>query len=266
MERTHVIYAIGRRSFIGLGIGAMATLAVPLSGCSGGDPWPPAVPITAPTAAALNGRRIEVNAPLHSMTLIERDGTRRVVGGLGSGAGQFNFPVDVATLNGLVYVVETGNHRVQVFDAAGTSLGFLGVGELLYPGGIDVSATEIYVSDSRNGRVVVFAPDGRVARVLGAGMLSAPRGLAVRADSLLVADPGLKKVLSLNAAGQVTGTFGADWVLPWDVVTDGKNVFVADVSASEIAVLTLDGVRIDRIEIPAAPGYLSFSNGALQFV
>jgi len=142
-------------------------------------------------------------------------------------------------------------------------LGTLGEGILNYPGGIITTANEILVSDSRNARIVGFDPSGRVTRIMGEGLLSAPRGLAVVEDDLLVADPGLRKVVRLNAAGELAGVFGADWVLPWDVATDGKLIFVADASASEVAVLDGNARRVESIPLDKAPSYLSYRNETL---
>ncbi len=95
------------------------------------------------------------------------------------------------------------------------------------------------------------------------GLLSAPRGLAVTADGLLVADPGSRKVLKLGLDGGARGEFGKGWVLPYDVATDGTLIYVADASANEIAVVSPEGERIDRIALDAAPNYISFRSGTL---
>ena len=63
------------------------------------------------------------------------------MGGVGSSLRQFNYPADVAVLGDLAYVVETGNHRVQIFDAAGRSVGAMGEDILNYPGGIITTAS-----------------------------------------------------------------------------------------------------------------------------
>ncbi|MES3001872.1 MAG: hypothetical protein V4787_14370 [Pseudomonadota bacterium] len=103
----------------------------------------------------------------HSLQVTTPLGASKRIGGVGRAAGQLNYPSDVAVLGELAYVVETGNHRVQVFDAAGVARGTIGEGVLNYPGGIITTADEILVSDSRNARIVGFDTQGRVTRTIG---------------------------------------------------------------------------------------------------
>jgi DNA-binding beta-propeller fold protein YncE len=86
-----------------------------------------------------------------------------VVGGPGTGQGEFMTPVDVAVgAQGRVYVVDTGNFRVQVFAANGeylTQFGGYGTGETDFalPVGIALDgAGHIVVSDAGLDRVTAF--------------------------------------------------------------------------------------------------------------
>jgi DNA-binding beta-propeller fold protein YncE len=255
-----------RRTFV---MGAAATLALPLWGCGGGIELPPMSDQRAPTAVSREGLQFQTQPLKHALSITHTTGTTKgtttVAGGLGRGSGQLNFPVDVAVLDGRAYVAETGNHRVQIFDAQGASQGLLGEGVLSYPGGIIAGSGEVLVSDSRNARLVGFSPGGQVTRIMGSGLLSAPRGMAIVPDGLLVADPGLRRVLKLAPDGTVLAEFGRGWILPWDVATDGKSIFVADVARPGIAVVGLNGERIDEIVLGTAPTYLSFRDGTLYY-
>ena len=84
-----------------------------------------------------------------------------------------------------IFVVETGSHRVRVFDTGGSELTAFGErgggpGELSFPEGIAIAPSgEIFVADTGNHRVQVFAADGALpARVgwarVGAGPLPHP--------------------------------------------------------------------------------------------
>lgn len=251
---------IDRRTFV---LGIPVALALPLLGCGGGGSTPPVSAQAGPTAVSRLGVQFAALRDAHSLVVTSAAGTSKRVGGVGFDAGQLNYPSDVAVLGELAYVVETGNHRVQVFDSGGAPKGTIGEGVLNYPGGIITTDDEILISDSRNARVVGFDTRGRVTRTVGAGSLSAPRGLAITRDAMLVADPGLRKVLKLGLDGSVRGEFGNGWVLPYDVATDGVLVYVADASANEVAVVSSEGERIDRIALDAAPNYLSFRSDTL---
>lgn len=84
---------------------------------------------------------------------------------LGSGTvpGQFYLPKAVAAdAVGNLYVADSGNHRIQIFDAKSgewTAIGKQGsgIGEFDHPSGIAVdSLGTIYISDTRNHRIVVM--------------------------------------------------------------------------------------------------------------
>lgn len=255
---------IARRTFLGAGAGSFTLAALPLAGCSGSEPMPSVANADGLMAVDINGAQFKTIADTHTLVITDTQGREKRVGGLGTAAGQLNYPTGVATLNGFAYVVETGNHRVQVFDATGRSVGFIGQGELLYPQGIAIAGSEIFVADSRNGRIVSFTPAGEVLRKLGVGVLSAPRGLAVLDNSLLVADPGLRKVLRMGFDGQVLAQYESDWVLPVDVATDGQLVFVADVSRPEVAVLSLGGQTVQTIPVKKAPTSVKLLRTELQ--
>ena len=187
-------------------------------------------------------------------------GTTRV-GGLGTASGKMNYPVRVATIGTTAFVVECGNHRVQVFDGTGASLGMIGEGELFYPKGIATADTEVIVADSRNGRLVSFSGD--TVNMIGSGALSAPCGIAVLDDSILVADPGLRQVVEIDRRGHILRRFGEGWILPWDVASDGSNVFVADASVPEMAVMNRNGRRTGTLALEIAPSAVSLVGGML---
>ena len=100
---------------------------------------------------------------------------QRVIGGRGSGDGEFNLPADAAlSADGKLWVLDAGNFRVQSFDAEGRFLSKFGsvgngLGQLARPRGLAVGPDgRIYVSDALLCNVQVFQPDGRLLLALGA--------------------------------------------------------------------------------------------------
>ena len=82
----------------------------------------------------------------------------------GTGNGQFNIPEGVATdESGNVYVADTGNQRIQKFDADGnflTTWGSEGSGNGQFEGPVGVATDGSgngYVVDSGNNRIQKFA-------------------------------------------------------------------------------------------------------------
>lgn len=257
---------IDRRTFLAYGSSAVITAS--LAGCGGGgsESAHPEVMSSAstPMAASDEGMQFRVVGRSHSLVIRPKGGTERSVGGVGRRQGKMNAPGGVAELGGLAYVVDTGNHRVQVFDGSGKAVRTFGEDTLLYPGGIATGRGAVYVADSRNGRIVAFTPDGQLNRILGAGTLSAPRGLQVLDDGIVVADPGLRKVLKLSFDGRVLQELGTGWVLPWDVATDGKHFYVADVSRNELGVTTLAGKLDEPLALDVAPANVWYRGGTLH--
>ena len=125
--------------------------------------------------------------------------TDRSFGGYGYGSGELRGPtaIDVDD-DGNVYVCDTGNDRVVVFDRFGNYDREIGVDILSKPAGIVVGPRSIlFVSDTGSHRVLAFdLLNDEIAGRLGGpkpgtgpGRFHSPRGLAFGAgDYLLVAD------------------------------------------------------------------------------
>jgi len=134
-------------------------------------------------------QRVHTNSPLS------------VFGEFGSRDGQLSRPQGVCATEGRVFVADTGNHRVQVFDPEGRFLRSWGrkgelPGEMNEPAGLAVCASGlVYVADALNRRVQVFWQDGAFAGVLsgrtnGPGHFNQPSDVAVSSSGqLLVCDP-----------------------------------------------------------------------------
>lgn len=126
--------------------------------------------------------------------------------------------------NGLIYVADTWNHRVVVFDAQGTMVRELGqrgvqtdtmdsadpnvdTGRFYGPRGVAVDNGEIYITDTGNERVQVFASDGTFLRTFGGtgtepGKLLEPTGIAIGPDgNVYVADSANARISVFSKNG-----------------------------------------------------------------
>lgn len=128
-------------------------------------------------------------------------------GGRGDGPGQFNYPVDLAvSKDGQVYVNDSLNFRVQVFDAQGKALRSLGrpgdsSGSFQRSKGVALDSDgNLYVVDALFDTVQIFGPDSRFLLNFGRpgaeqGEFWLPSGLAIdRADRLYVVDSYNRRV------------------------------------------------------------------------
>lgn len=147
-----------------------------------------------------------------------------------SRAGQFNSPQAVAqAADGSVWVADTGNHRLQHFDAQGHLLAM--VGDRGYLRGLSEEPTtpgtfqkptalalapdgSVWVLDTLNHRLQHFTAEGKFIAVVGskgtaAGQFLNPTDIAIAKDgSLWVTDAG-NRIQHLSQDGHVIKQFGS---------------------------------------------------------
>ena len=136
------------------------------------------------------------------------DGSAQLtIGKRGSEEGEFNFPTNLAVDGkGRLYVADTLNFRIQVFDGTGTfvrSFGELGdtPGSLNRPKGVGVdSEGHIYVVDASFNNFQIFDEEGQLLLFVGAGGRNPgefvlPAGMFIdEQDRIYVADQGNSRV------------------------------------------------------------------------
>lgn len=131
------------------------------------------------------------------------------IGKRGSGDGEINLPRDVAIgKEGRLYVVDSGNFRVQIFDANGKyqkSFGSIGkqTGSFARPKEIATDAEgNVYVIDAAFGNFQIFNPEGELLMYVGErsesdgpGRYMLPSGISVDEDGrVYVVDQWYRKV------------------------------------------------------------------------
>lgn len=131
----------------------------------------------------------------------------RTIGRRGVEPGEFNFPTNLSVdRQGRLYVADTLNFRVQVFDASGALLKTIGEqgngpGRLNRAKGVGVdSEGHIYVADTSFNNFQIFDADGNILLFVGTGgsgpgEFLLPAGLFVDdKDRIYVADQGNARV------------------------------------------------------------------------
>ncbi len=179
----------------------------------------------------------------------------------GGDAAHFLEPTGVAVSGaGVLFVADSGNHRVQVFSAEGQPLATIGrsgqpgsgPGEFNRPARLALSADGLLViADSGNHRVVAYDVTDprrpRLVRQYGSGVkgqgdaeFDTPLGVHVDAQFVYVADSGNNRIQVMGrqdggyrrtvdgSATDACGAPGEHWVYPSDVTQDASGtVYVA---------------------------------------
>lgn len=143
---------------------------------------------------------------------------------------------------GHVYLADTGNKRILVFDAQGTFLRQIGTGglqpgELDEPVGLAIGPDGmLYVADTWNQRVQVFSPEGLLQRqwTVDAWFAQTNERPYIDVDSegrVYVTDPDGARVIVFNADGEYLYSFGQApeiGLAGGIAVGDGGELFVSD--------------------------------------
>lgn len=164
---------------------------------------------------------------------------------------------------GRLYISDTANHRVWIYDLDMQSLRTLGAqgsgpGELSFPGGIAVNRSgAVVIADTGNHRIAIFDSEGDFIRNFGSqgsgeGEFRSPQGVGFdRDETLYVADSGNNRVVAYDRFGTQIRTYGpsleGDGSLkaPRDVaISPYGELFIADSGNERITVFHQNGTYI----------------------
>lgn len=219
--------------------------------------------------------------------------------GPGTALGQLDSPTGIALSNDgqIIYVVDSGNQRIQRFGRDGTFIGSwsaendqrvgLGLFAEADQGASDIVVGPddlIHVADTWNHRVMILDSDGQLVRELGRsgeltntedsadptvspGLFYGPRSVAVTDDEIFVTDTGNERVQVFAPDGTFLRAFGGHGTEPGKLLEpvgiaigpDG-NVYVADTGNARISVFRQDGTPVTQIAVPAWEGQATQQN------
>ncbi len=200
----------------------------------------------------------------------------------GPGDGDLSSPGGIAAdSSGRVYVVDTGNNRIQRFDPSGAFVsqwGGLGAGNGQFdrPAGLALDQSgSVYVVDSGNNRVQKFDSTGRYVGRWGSQgpgngqfdfSAASPTyfpGITVDGSGFIfVADSGNNRIQRFDSSGKYLGQWGAPGSGngqikgPGGIAVDQTgNVFVADTGNDRVQKFTSSGTYLAQWDFPgASPG------------
>ena len=209
-----------------------------------------------PTGIATDGKgNVYVASASHKVRKFNKYGEEVwSIGGKGSAIRQFHCPWCIKYYYNQVYVCDSYNGRIQVFDP---NLNFLrsfgthgdGPGQLKDPSDIAFDGQgNTYVVDSAKRQVLVFSEDGQYLRHFGQRKqgkheLSGPAGLCISGNYVYVVENATNSVSVFCTSGEFVHSFGnrgSGWgelQRPWGIAVDQDGfVFVCDLLNSRIQV------------------------------
>ena len=172
-------------------------------------------------------------------------------GGRGSGNGELTSPTYIVTNSTHLYIVDTGNNRIQIFDNNGTFVSNFGTAfAFLSPEGIDTNGTHIFVVDTNNNQIHILDLDGNTVREFGDmgtgnGNFSGPRGIAVSDTHIFVADRGNNRIQIFDINGTYVNQFGefgtdaGEFKSPVGIATNNTHLLVTEANGHRVQVFAL---------------------------
>ncbi|GAX91369.1 NHL repeat-containing protein [Effusibacillus lacus] len=167
-------------------------------------------------------------------------------------------PIDLAVgSDGTVFVTDSDNHRIQVFDGQGEYVLHFGEqgqeeGKLNYPVGIALDSKQnIYVVEVLNQRISVFDRTGKFLKVLTdkKSAVKAPTAIAIDPkDQIYVVDKSDSRIKKLSPDGDLLLSFGGlggtDGFFQYPLgltVNSKEEIIVCDTGNSKIQVFDKEG-------------------------
>lgn len=180
----------------------------------------------------------------------------------GSAPGEFKAPLGIAINGEELFISDSGNNRIQVFDLNGSFLREFGksgdkVGELGRPMHLDIFEDKLYVTEYLNDRIQIFSLLGDPLYMfgepgLGEGQLDSPGGVAVGKDGkIFVAGFYNHTVQVFDKEGGFIKHYGTTgeksfrsgrFKYPTDVaLLSSGNIAIADAYNDRVQVLNYEG-------------------------
>ena len=172
--------------------------------------------------------------------------------------------------DGLVYIANKGNGRVEVFKEDGSFVRQIGVGQLENPWNVTIYGDRLFIPDTANHRVLTFNTSGELTQTIGGrgggpGQFRSPTAVAVYNNELFITDYLNNRVQVLSVNGQYNRELLKDQVRwPIDIlITPDGEVLIADLGNHSVAIFNTSGDLLHRLDVPVPRGLAINTNSEL---
>ena len=221
-------------------------------------------------AVAPNGHTFIVDDNTHQIYVFDEQRKHiRSFGQQGSGNGQLNSPHSIAVdADGLVYVCNRVNHRIEMFRMDGIFVKQFGVGHLSYPWGVTVNNKQVYVAGGRSHRISIFTLEGQLIRTIGSygsgpGQFNWPSAVAISPDGdMYVTEANSHRVQVFSPDGVFQREFGKGQLnSPHDILlTADGHVLVANTGNNHVVIFNTTGQVIHSFQVGSRPHGLAIDH------
>jgi streptogramin lyase len=171
----------------------------------------------------------------------------------------FSKPMDVTATDSFIYVSDTNNKRVMVFDIAGNPLFHFGEegsnpGQFNFPYGISTDTKgRVFVADLYNGNISIFDEKGKFIEYFANEYtqnqtITSPGGLRIINEKVYVTDIQANKVYVFDLDGKLQlevgepGSQNGQLMAPNAVTVDQEgNIYVVDTGNQRVQVFDKEG-------------------------
>ena len=172
--------------------------------------------------------------------------------------------------NGLVYIANAGNGRVEVFKEDGSFVRQIGVGQLESLWNVTIYGDRLFIPDFTNHRVLTFNTSGELTQTIGGpgggpGQFRGPTAVAVYNNELFITDHFNDRVQVFSVNGQYNRELPRDQVRgPDDIlITPDGEVLIADSWNNRVAIFNTSGDLLHRLDVPGPYGLAINTNSEL---
>ena len=159
--------------------------------------------------------------------------------------------------DGLVYIANWGNGRVEVFKEDGSFVRQIGVGQLERPCNVTIYGDRLFIPDFANHRVLTFNTSGELTQTIGGrgggpGQFRGPTAVAVYNNELFITDWDNNRVQVFSVNGQYNRELLRGQVRgPRDIlITPDGEVLIADGGNHRVDIFNTSGDLLHTLDVP----------------